>query len=799
VSALIAGGLIAGAVIWELRLTAVVPIARFAITPPEGERFNTRGRRVVAISPDGTQMVYVANSRLYHRNLSELDWRPIPGTETWQEVLNPVFSPDGHSIVFWASSDGTLKKIAVSGGASVTLCAVEAPLGISWGENGILVGQGNNGIYRISENGGKPEVLIKPESGILAIGPEFLPGGDALLYTAIAASSASGDRPEKIFVQSLKTGSARKLLIDGGADARYVSTGHIVYASQGTLFAAVFDLKRLQVMGGPVPVVEGVRRTLPIGTAQFSFSKTGSLLYVTGPALLGMSSERNLAVLDPLKGGVEQLKTPPRAYAFPRVSPNGKQAAVSTDDKDANVWIVDLAGDTAPRQLTLGGANRYPVWSADGMRVAFQSDREGDSGIWWQKADGTGTAERLTKAEAGTSHVPDSWSPDGKNFAYTIVKDTELAEWIFSVADKKSTLFAEQAGLAAFSPDGHWLVYQSRVTNFYQVFVQPFPPTGTNIRAAGIESGPLFRPRRSPQSDELATRRLTQRAMYDIQMSYLQRLPGAMHARALPSGETIQQCVYSPHSIRATTATLLLDAREPLRRGCGFSYTVRICIYKMKTPYEGCKPEHAEKLSLRLDRFASDRFICELKIDGWPSAYKGLRGNSIMMAFWSTVVLAILLTLSAINGLAQSTLTSTITTYAGPGLPISGAQAVGQPIDFPNAVVPDTGGGFYVVSHSQSRVYYIASNGALRVTAGTGTPGFSGDGGPAASAQLNGPTGAALDGAGNLFIADTYNDRIRKVTTDGVISTVAGTGIAGFGGDGGPASLARMLLPLGIV
>src|SRR4029078_6935995 len=145
----------------------------------------------------------------------------------------------------------------------------------------------------------------------------------------------------------------------------------------------------------------------------------------------------------------------------------------STDDKDANVWIIELAGDTAPRQLTLGGANRYPVWSADGQRVAFQSDREGDLGIFWQKADGTGTAERLTRPEKGIAHIPDSWSQDAKRFSYTAVKGSEGAVWIFSLQDKKATVFAEKAGAfvgrSAFSPDGKWLTYQSNETGMGQI------------------------------------------------------------------------------------------------------------------------------------------------------------------------------------------------------------------------------------------------------------------------------------------------------------------------------------------
>ena len=458
------------------------PLTRFSVTLGENQQFTGTGRATVAISPDGSQMVYVANQRLYHRAMSELEARPIPGTETWQTVLNPVFSPDGRSLAFWAVSDQTLKKIAVSGGASVTLCPVDAPYGMSWSEAGIVFGQGAKGILRVSENGGKPEVLVSAENDEVAQGPQVLPGGEVVLYAMSTGTSNSDSWDKaKIYVQQLKPGSARQLLIDGGADARYVSTGHIVYAFGGTLFAVPFDLGRLQVTGGQVPVVEGVRRSANTGSAQFSFSNTGSLIYVPGPISISGVAQITLATLG-REGGLERLKLPLKAYAFPRVSPDGKRVAVSTDDaKDSNIWIYDLAGSTAPRQLTLGSANRYPVWSGN-ERVAFQSDREGDLGIFWQKTDGTGTAERLTKPEQGVAHIPDSWSPDGKALAYTAVKGSEAALWIYALQDKKASVFAEKAGAligrAAFSPDGQWLAYQSSETGTNQIFVQPFPSTG---------------------------------------------------------------------------------------------------------------------------------------------------------------------------------------------------------------------------------------------------------------------------------------------------------------------------------
>jgi Tol biopolymer transport system component len=133
----------------------------------------------------------------------------------------------------------------------------------------------------------------------------------------------------------------------------------------------------------------------------------------------------------------------------------------------------------------VGGANRYPIWSADSQRVAFQSDREGDFGIFWQRADGSGTAERLTKPEQGVAHIPDSWSPNSQKFSFTAIKGSEAVVRIYSLQDKKETLFAQMPSVAlrwsAFSPDGHWLAYTSNQTGRNQIWVQPFPATGAKF------------------------------------------------------------------------------------------------------------------------------------------------------------------------------------------------------------------------------------------------------------------------------------------------------------------------------
>src|SRR5213593_2815483 len=166
-----------------------------------------------------------------------------------------------------------------------------------------------------------------------------------------------------------------------------------------------------------------------------------------------------------------------------------------------------------------------------------------------------------------------------------------------------------------------------------------------------------------------------------------------------------------------------------------------------------------------------------------------------MTRFGFLMLPLIFLVLLNATGSAQ---TPTITTYVGPTLPVIGARATTQSIGVPQAVAVDGAGGFYVTSSSHNRVYRVASDGTLILIAGTGFTGFSGDGGPASAALLNYVHGVAVDGAGNVFVADTYNNRIRKITPDGIISTVVGSGAWGSGGDGGPAQAAQLGAPRGL-
>jgi serine/threonine protein kinase len=491
--ALVAAGVvaaIAGAVAWAIKPSALPLVTRSRFVLPDGQQFTTDSQ-AVAISLDGTQIVYVANQRLFLRSLSELEARPIQGTDNpgiiFNGVSSPVFSPDGRSIAYW--DQGTIKRIAIGGGTAVTLCQSDGLWGMSWSADEIVYGAGPRGIMRVSANGGMPEQIVRVESTELAASPQMLPGNRAVLFT-LAAGATRGAGTEqwdtaRIVVQTLGSGE-RKTVVESGSHARYLSTGHIVYVVGGVLFAAPFDERRLQVSGRAVPVVDGIRRGVFGSTsAHYSVSGSGSLVFVPGPAPASVAL-REIVRMN-RKGGVEQVPLPPNVYSSLRVSPDGRELAFGTDDgKEAIVWIYDLSRTSAPRRLTFGGGNRFPIWSGDGQRVVFQSDREGDPGLYWQRADGTGTAERLTTPDKGTAHIPESWSARDQGFSFSAVAGPSVSLWTFSMSEKKAMPFGDVRSTAPFnsefSPDARWLAYTLRTGNLANVYVEPSPATGAKYQ-----------------------------------------------------------------------------------------------------------------------------------------------------------------------------------------------------------------------------------------------------------------------------------------------------------------------------
>ena len=286
------------------------------------------------------------------------------------------------------------------------------------------------------------------------------------------------------------------VLIDGGLDGRYLPTGHLVYLLNSVLFAVPFDVGSRQVTGGPVPLVDGVREaSANQGTAQFSVSTSGSLVYIPGSA--GGSDRLSLTWVD-RDGDEELISAPPRAYGRPRVSPDGTRVAVDISDGDnKNIWIWDLARETLT-QLTFNEANDdYALWTPDSARVVFTSSREG-GGLFWKAADGTGQVERLKDGLAR----PYAWAADGR----LIFEEGQDIGVLTMEGERTEEMLLDAEWLEttpALSPDGRWLAYASNETgpSTPRIYVQPFPNIDDGLWNVSLNMG--VNPVWSPDGREL--------------------------------------------------------------------------------------------------------------------------------------------------------------------------------------------------------------------------------------------------------------------------------------------------------
>ena len=364
----------------------------------------------------------------------------------------------------------------------MNLCDATIPFGASWGSDDTIVYGQPEGIMRVSANGGTPELVVPAEASEQVHGPQMLPGGEWVLFTLTSAGGPTRWDEAQIVAQSLESGE-RKILWEGGSDARYVPTGHLVYALEDVLFALPFDLASLEVSGGPVPIVEGVRRgftpQVNTATAHYRFSDNGTLIYSPQSGAGGY----NLVWVD--REGQENLLTEePRPFTHIRLSPNGQQVVL---DMTRDIWIYDVERGTLIR-LTNEGDNSHPVWTLDGRRVAF-NDFLGN--LHWQMADGSGEKQEILKSQnsapglrfGSQEQQPTSWTPDGRILAFeALTADTGFDIRYFTIeGDATSepflvTPFDERSPM--ISPNGRWVAYISDESGQDEIYVQPFPEGG---------------------------------------------------------------------------------------------------------------------------------------------------------------------------------------------------------------------------------------------------------------------------------------------------------------------------------
>ena len=458
-------------------------VMHLAVVVPTEQRISRRGRGIVAISPDGANIAYVANGQLYLRRTNEADAKAIDGTSL--DASAPFFSPDGEWIAFWSGRDSTLEKVPIGGGPAVRLAPAVNPRGASWFDDGIVFAEGGKGIVSVPATGGSVALWAAPDRDELLMSPQVLPGRKAVLFTA---AKVAGNRIVRtdVVAYSRATGERKVVIADAGR-ARLLGTGPIVYSIGTSLFAAPFDLEGLRVAGRPRLLATDVADLV----ASFDLAADGTLVYLRSAG----EANRPLArlALVGVNGEAETLAAPPADYDGPRVSPDRTRLAVASGENDGTIWIADAGTAVSMRRLTFQGHARSPVWSPDGGRIAFESTRPGDGGIFVVVADGSGAADRLTMAQPGSSHVPQTWSPDGQTLVFTSmkagIKDSLWAVALTGGHDTRQVLAIDGSNQidAAFSPDGRWLAYSSEGEageNTLQVYVQPWPFTGVKYQVS---------------------------------------------------------------------------------------------------------------------------------------------------------------------------------------------------------------------------------------------------------------------------------------------------------------------------
>ena len=485
---------VGGAAVWfATRPPDSVPprVSRLTITSSGTAALTNNGiDRDLAITPDGSRVVYVGNrgTQLFVRALDAL----APTAVFTGAPRGPFVSPDGQWIGFAADTPNSLKKVAVTGGPAVPLATLDGNfLGATWGPDDTIIvatGDATTGLQRVAAAGGPITVLTRPDRAqgeADHLWPELLPGGHGVLFTITALSG--GLDAAQVAVLDPQTGT-RKILVRGGSHAHYVPSGlgsperaereggHLVYATAGTLRAVAFDLATSETRGTPVVVVPDVVTTTNTGGVDAVVAGDGTLAYVLGGAS-GSGAPRTLVWVD-RQGREIPIPAPPRSYLYPRLSPDGGRVAVAVADQDGDIWVWDLSRTTFTRATFNPRLDTYPVWTPDGHRLIFSSDRTGARNLYWQAANGTGAVERLT--ESANQQNPAAVAPDGHQLIFTEISPKtgddlmrmEL-DGTRRVTPLMQSQFIERNGIV--SPDGRWLAYEANESGRFEISVRPFP------------------------------------------------------------------------------------------------------------------------------------------------------------------------------------------------------------------------------------------------------------------------------------------------------------------------------------
>jgi Tol biopolymer transport system component len=435
----------------------------------------------IALSPDGQQLAFVAavdgQPNLWVRRLDTGDARPLTGTAG---AAQPFWSPDSRTVAFYA--DSRLKRIDLDGGLVRTL-AQGIWGGGAWNRDGVILFASSpaSPILRTSESsGGAGTAVTRLEKTHASHSfPHFLPDGRHFLYYVNADAEARG-----VWLGQLDGSTARRLF-DADSAPAYAS-GHIFFLRQKTVFAQAFDPERLELKGTPIPVEDGaVPALFEFGPAALSASEGGAIAFRLGSA----SSNRQFVWVDRSGKDIRKVGNPDH-WTSPSASPDFTQLAVLKRDAtgNADVWLIETRRGVLTRFTTHPKEDVFPVWSPDGSRLAFQSNRDGFFGFYQKRTSGVATEELLLNKGAVGGILSD-WSPDDQFLLYfTLGTETGSDVWALPLrgGGKAFPVVRTEADErdGQFSPDGKWIAYASNSSGRFEIYMSPFPGPGAAIQVS---------------------------------------------------------------------------------------------------------------------------------------------------------------------------------------------------------------------------------------------------------------------------------------------------------------------------
>jgi len=431
--------------------------------------------RAVAVSPNGHTVAIVGHRESQRNNVL---WIYEPGSQEASSLANtegasfPFWSPDGQSLGFFA--DGKLKKTSLGAGLVQTLCDASTGRGGTWNKDGIILftpsGTLGAGLYRISASGGTPIKVTVPDETLNEDSnrwPVFLPDGIHYLYSAI---NLSGRRDlSSIYLGSLSS-TEKRLVVKAKGNTAYAAPGYLLFYRDQTLFVQHFDTRKLQLTGEPAPLLTDVQFFPRISEAVFAASGTGLLV-----AQRNADSGSSQVLWFDRKGQQIGIALNPGIYGNIMLSPNGRAAASDTTDpasQNTDIWTYDLETRSAKRLTFDPALDSLPIWSPDGSRTVFASNRELKFDLYLKDTNG-GQEEKVIPQD-GPDRFPTDWSRDGKYVLYGRGPDL----WFLMFPELRATQFLKAASTlksGRFSPDGKWVAYSSNESGRWEIYVTSFP------------------------------------------------------------------------------------------------------------------------------------------------------------------------------------------------------------------------------------------------------------------------------------------------------------------------------------